>query len=73
MTVIAYYNINAFISLHIAEIVYSTEDYVVFYVYNSNSGERSKKIKSRVRFTSSGVPYFIHAKQRVYLDECIKV
>lgn len=73
MSVIAYYNINAFISLHINEIVYSTEDYVVFYVYNSNSGEHSKKIKSQVRFTSSGVPYFIHSKQRVYLDECIKV
>ncbi len=69
---LAYYNITAFITLYIVEIVHDVEDYVVFYVSNE-TGERSNKTKSRVRYTAKGVPYFMHYKQRIYLDECMRV
>lgn len=70
---LAYYNITAFITLNILEIVHDVEDYVVFYVSNNETGERSNKTKSRVRYTAKGVPYFMHYKQRIYLDECMRV
>lgn len=70
---IAYYNITAFITLYIVEIVYDIEDYAVFFVSNNDTGERSKSIKSRIRYTRKGVPYFIHNRSRIYLDECITV
>ena len=70
---LAYYNITAFITLYIVEIVYDVEDYVVFYVSNNDTGERSNKTKSRVRYTANGVPYFMHYKRRIYLDECMRV
>ena len=69
---LAYYNITAFITLYIVEIVHDVEDYVVFYVSN-DTGERSNKTKSRVRYTAKGVPYFMHYRQRIYLDECMRV
>lgn len=69
---LAYYNITAFITLYIVEIVHDVEDYVVFYVSN-DTGKRSNKTKSRVRYTAKGVPYFMHYKQRIYLDECMRV
>lgn len=68
---IAYYNITAFITLYIVEIIYDIEDYAVFFVSNNDTGERSKNIKSRIRYTRKGVPYFMHYRQRIYLDECI--
>ena len=70
---IAYYSITAFITLNILEIVHDVEDYVVFYVSNNETGEHSNKTKSRVRYTAKGVPYFMHYKQRIYLDECMRV
>lgn len=70
---LAYYNITAFITLYIVEIVHDVEDYVVFYVSNNETGERSNKTKSRVRYTTKGVPYFMHYKHRIYLDECMRV
>ncbi len=70
---LAYYNITAFITLNILEVVHDVEDYVVFYVSNNETGERSNKTKSRVRYTAKGVPYFMHYKQRIYLDECMRV
>lgn len=70
---LAYYSITAFITLNILEVVHDVEDYVVFYVSNNETGERSNKTKSRVRYTAKGVPYFMHYKQRIYLDECMRV
>ena len=70
---LAYYNITAFTTLYIVEIVHDVEDYVVFYVSNNDTGERSNKTKSRVRYTTKGVPYFMHYKQRIYFDECMRV
>ena len=70
---LAYYSITAFITLNILEVVHDVEDYVVFYVSNNDTGERSNKTKSRVRYTAKGVPYFMHYKQRIYLDECMRV
>ena len=70
---LAYYSITAFITLNILEVVHDVEDYVVFYVSNNETGERPNKTKSRVRYTAKGVPYFMHYKQRIYLDECMRV
>ena len=70
---LAYYSITAFITLNILEVVHDVEDYVVFYVSNNETGERSNKTKSRVRYTTKGVPYFMHYRQRIYLDECMRV
>ena len=70
---IAYYCLNLMESLYITRIVYDCDDYVEFFVSNNDTGQRSKLCKSRVNYTAWGVPYFIHNKRRVYLDECKKI
>lgn len=70
---IAYYYLNLMESLYITRIVYDCDDYVEFFVSNNDTGQRSKLCKSRVNYTARGVPYFIHNKRRVYLDECKKI
>ena len=70
---IAYYNISAFVTLCIIELIHDVEDYVVFYISNNDTGEHSHKTKSRVRYTVKGAPYFMHKVHRIYLDECMRV
>lgn len=70
---IAYYNITAFVTLYIKEIIHDCEDYVVFFLSNNDNGEKSSVRKSQVRFSGKGAPYFMHNHKRVYLDECIKI
>ena len=69
---IAYYNITATISLCIDEIIHDSDDYLRFYTVDSQSGTKSQFIKSRVRFTTRGVPYFMHNRTRYYLDDFMK-
>lgn len=70
---IAYYSLSLVTSVCITDIIHDTEDYVKFYEYNSSTGEKSRTCKSRIFYTYRDVPYFIHKKQRIYLDECIKI
>lgn len=70
---IAYYNITATISLCIEKIIHDYDDYVRFYTVDSQSGIKSSMLKSRVRFTTRGVPYFMHKKTRYYLDDFMRV
>lgn len=70
---IAYYNITATICLCIEKIIHDSDDYVQFYTVNAQSGIKSHLIKSRVRFTTRGAPYFMHKKTRYYLDDFMKV
>ncbi len=70
---IAVYTISNVFSLCITEVVHDVEDYIKFYVQDNLSGKRSRICKSRVRTTTKGEAYFEHKKQRIYLDECMKV
>lgn len=67
---IAYYNLTGSRTLYITKIFYDIDDYVVFFISDSSTGTRSRAIKSCVRYTSKGAPYFISNRRRIYLDEC---
>lgn len=70
---IAYYSITAFTTLYIKEIIQdSGDDYVIFFV-SDNTGNKTRTLKSIVRFTTKGSPYFMHNHKRIYLDECLKI
>lgn len=71
---VAYYSITAFVTLYITRVFYDCgDDYVEFFISDNESGKRSRKRRSRVRFSDKGAPYFISNQRRIYLDECIKV
>lgn len=71
---IAYYNITAFITLNILDIIHNCDgDYVLFNVTDSSSGQKTRKIKSLIRATTRGTLYFMHNHSRIYLDECMRV
>lgn len=67
---IAYYNLTSSKTLYITKIFHDIDNYVVFFISDSLTGTRSRAIKSCVRYTSKGVPYFISNRRRIYLDEC---
>lgn len=71
---IAYYNLTAFVSLIIDDIIHDTEDKVVFHLHNNETNEKiGRKRKATVRFDRKGVPYFIHNRNKIYLDECMRI
>lgn len=69
---IAYYNLTGSRTLYITKILHDIDDYVVFFISDSLIGTRSRAIKSCVRYTSKGAPYFISNRRRIYLDECLR-
>lgn len=69
---IAYYNLTGSRTLYITKIFHDIDDYVVFFISDSSTGTRSRAIKSCVRYTSKGAPYFISNRRRIYLDECLR-
>jgi len=50
----------------------SYEDLVSFR-YLSPNGERGRLIHSKMRFNVKGEPYFIAARQRIYLSDVVRI
>ncbi len=68
---IAYYADSAFTGILILDIEYSINDFVIF--CDEINGKRQKVLKSQIRYNKQSQPYFIHYKQRYYLDKFLKV
>lgn len=71
---IAYYNLSAYVTLIIDEIIHDTEDTIVFhYVDNETKNKIGRTSRSRVRYSRKGEPFFyIQNKMKIYLDECMR-
>lgn len=71
--VAAYYDITACKSLCIEKIVHGAEDYVIFYIQDTLSDERTKRCKSKIRYTKrDDRAYFMCRGTRIYLDNCMR-
>lgn len=50
----------------------SYED-LISYKYINPDGSRSRLVRSKARFNAKGEPYFIAARQRIYLSEVVRI
>ena len=75
MDMIAVKNDSAFSALIIHDIEHGTEDRIIFsYQWDGIEGiKQTRKRHSKIRYTSTGRPYFIGHGCRQYLDEFTKI
>ena len=69
---IALYGMSNFGGIAIVDILYDTDDYIVW--YNSQIESEKRKIHiSKIYYTSSDSYFMIYGSKRIKLSECLRV
>lgn len=69
---IAVYGLSNFGGIAILDIIYDTDDYIVWY-NNQIESEKRKIHISKIYYTSSDSYFMIYGSKRIKLSECLRV
>lgn len=69
---VAVYGLSNFGGIAILDIIYDTDDYIVWY-NNQIESEKRKIHVSKVYYTSSDSYFMIYGSKRIKLSECLRV
>lgn len=70
---IALYGMSNFGGIAIIDILYDTDDYIVWYDSQSIESEKRKIHISKIYYTSSDSYFMIYGSKRIKLSECLRV
>lgn len=69
---VAVYGLSNFGGIAILDIIYNTDDYIVWY-NNQIESEKRKIHISKIYYTSSDSYFMIYGSKRIKLSECLRV
>lgn len=69
---VAVYGLSNFGGIAILDIIYDTDDYIVWY-NNQIESEKRKIHISKIYYTSSDSYFMIYGSKRIKLSECLRV
>lgn len=73
---IAVYGVSNFGGIAIIDILYDTDDYIVWYnsqIESENESEKRKIHISKIYYTSNDSYFMIYGSKRIKLSECLRV